>query len=134
MLDFLSLREEFVSGFLDSLLSEFIMGKSSDNLILSLVACAREREDEVLRDTIDSAVSGDRHGDPFFSSEDPVSDVVDGSVSSGGSGRSSSGVDDGGSSLGDNGDESVLVVVFANDVKSFLAVDSGVVEIGVHSA
>lgn len=63
-------------------------------------------------------------------SVDPVSDVVNGGITSRGSAGQFSGLDDGSSSLLDDGDEVVVdPVLFQLDV---LAIDGEVVGIGVH--
>ena len=133
MLDSVSLFDEFVDSFLHSLLGDLIVHVDAlDHGDLSVVGRAWEGEDEVLWYTVLSSVGLDSNGLPLLASEFPVSQVVDGGVSSGGGGGEFSQLDNFGTSLLDSWGEFVLDPVGGDESWSRFSSAGSVSNIWVH--
>jgi len=133
VLNSLSLSEELVGGSLDSLLGDLVIQVDSGNgSVLSGGSGAREGEHDSFGDVVQLAVRLKGNGLPLIGSLNPVAHVVDGGVTSGGSGGELSQLNDLSTSLLDTGSEFVLDPGGVNERLSGFAVNSGVSDIGVH--
>merc|ERR1711976_800066 len=108
------------------------MLKSFDDMEVSISASSGEREDQIFRNVVHSSISGDRHGNPIFSSENPVSHVVHSGVTSGSCGGSSTSFNDSSSSSSNFGNIGFFVPLSVNLVEGRLSVNCSSVEIRVH--
>ena len=82
----LSLAEEFVSGLLDASLRDLIVKvKAEDGSVLAVLGGAGEGEHKTCGNSVELAVALESDGLPLITAVDPVSHVVDGSVTCGGS-------------------------------------------------
>jgi len=127
-----SFLEEFVLGDVESSLGFLAHGKTLDNLVFSVFAGDGVTEDKTLFDTV-ATIGGNTHGGPLsVGSGAPVSDVINGGITSRGSAGELSGLQDSSTSLLDDGDEVLINPVVVNELHGGLSINSAVVEIGVH--
>jgi len=131
--DGVTLSEELVGSLLDSGLGDLVRDvEASNGSVGSVGSGAREGEHEALRDVVELAVGLEGNGLPLVRSVNPVSHVVDGSVSSRSSGGELSELNDLGTSLLDSRGEFVSDPLGINKVHSVLAIDGGVSDVRVH--
>ena len=116
----LSLADQFLSGNIESLLAFSINLQSLHNLVFASLADHRVGEDETLRYSI-AAIRGHGHADPSAGSSDPISDVADCGVGGAGGAGKLAGLDDGGTSLLDDGDEFVVDPFAVDQTESVFA-------------
>lgn len=106
MFDSLSLTEELLSGLLHASLGDLVVEvKASHWGVNSVLANAGEGEHEASGNVVELAVSLEGNGLPLFTAVNPVAHVVDSGVTSGGSGRELSELNDLGSTLLNAGGE-----------------------------
>lgn len=109
MFDSLTLAEEFIGGLLDTSLGNLIVKVETFNrVVLSWSSGAREREHKSFGNTVEFSVRLESNRLPFFATVNPVAHVIDGSVSSGGSGREFAEFNDFSTTLLDTGGEFIV--------------------------
>jgi len=129
----ITLREEFVSSFLNSHLRNFVVQvEAHHGGVLAVLGRAGEREHDAFGHVVKFAVRLEANGLPLVGSLDPVSHVVDGGVSSGSSGREFTELNDLSTSLLHARGELVGDPGGLNQALSGLAGDRAVTDIGVH--
>lgn len=126
-----SFFEEFLGGDVDLLLGVFGNLESLNDVVFAVLGGDGEGEDQTLGDAV-RAVGGDTHGDPVFRAESPVSNVVDGGVTSRRSRGRSSRVDDFSTTLADLGVEPSVDPSGVKSRSDELAVHGGAGQVGVH--
>jgi len=131
VLDGLSLLDELLNGNIDLL--SVVLGNldSVDDGPLALLGDNGEGENQVLGDVVlTSGVNG--HGSPAIGTQSPVSDVLQSSISSRGSTRQLSGLNDFSTSLSNLGVEESVDPLVLQQVGGFLSLDQGVGKTGHH--
>jgi len=83
--DGITFSNKFISSFLHSHLGDFVIEVEAHNgRVLSVGGGAREREHKSFGDAIELSIGFESNGLPFIGSLNPVSHVVNGSVTGGG--------------------------------------------------
>jgi len=104
----IAFSEELISSLLDAGLRDFVRDvESHDGAVGTVSGSAREREHETFRDVVELTVRFEGNGLPLIRSVNPVSHVVDGSVTGGSSGGELSELNDLSTSLLDSRSEFV---------------------------
>ena len=133
MLNSGTLGKKLISGLLDGSLGDLVVKvEAHDGSVHTWRGSAREREHDALGDVVEGAVRLEANGLPFIGAEDPVAHVVDGGVSSGGSGREFTEINDLSTTLLNAGSELISDPGSINELRGSLAGDGAIPDIGVH--
>jgi len=131
--DGIALSDELVGGLLHAGLGDLVIEvESHDGGVLAAGGGAGEGEHEACGDSVEFSVGLEGNGLPLIGSLNPVAHVVDGSVSSGGSGRKFTEFDDLGSALLHAGSELVGDPAGVNERLGGGTGDGSVADVGVH--
>ena len=133
MLNSSALAEKLVGGLLDSSLGNLIVQvEAQDGGVLAGGGSAREREHDALRHVVKRSVRLEADRLPLIRAESPVAHVIDRCVTSGGSRRKLTKINDLGTTLLDARSELIRDPRGINEAGSRRASDGGVPDIGVH--
>ena len=113
---------------------ELIQFEVFNDFVVAVFADDGHTEGETFRDAV-RTVGRNSHRGPFtVAAENPVMDVIDGGVSSAGSGRMAASLNNGAPAFGNSRDQFVDVPVFSNQIQSRFAGDGGIGQIREHCA
>ena len=128
-----TLGEKFIGGLLHAGLRDFIIeAKSGDWSVLSWSSGAWEGEHDTLWNIIELSISLESNGLPFITSINPVTHVVNGSITSGSSRGELSELNNLSSSLLNSWSELISDPASIDEVSGSFTTYSGVSDIWVH--